>query len=271
MWRKVWEEELRQQMPVYVVIFALLLLSGVLGMIVNGMSQTSVAQTIDVGDTDLHFRGMLSVFSMMGIYLIWLGSLVFFSVYTIYRFAKGGFGRESVLWMTLPVKPWQVLLGKLMTPLVWLVGMLLIAVLWVMIFVVSALFPNGVQVFAAGMSQGGVVVVCMLVAQVLLWMGSIYGICFAITAGHLPRFRRYAFWASVGIAVVLFFVAEPLVALLLQLGFGFTALGVFYGTGLDGGVFYGLIGLLPLLMLLRLGLYAGLTLYLGEKKLDYLG
>lgn len=271
MWRKVWKEELRQQMPVYVVIFALLLLSGVLGMIVNGMSQTPVVQTIDVGDTGLHFRGMLSVFSMMGIYLIWLGSLVFFSIYTIYRFAKGVFGKEVVFWMTLPMRPWQVLLGKLMTPLVWLVGMLLIAALWVMIFLVSSLIPNGVQIFAMGMSQGGVAVACMLAAQVLLWLGSIYGICFAITAGHLPRFRKYAFWASVGIAVALFFVAEPFIALLLQLGFGLTALGVFYGTSLDSGVFYGLIGLLPLLMLLRILVYVSLTLYLAEKKLDYLG
>lgn len=264
MWRKICKEELWQQRSVYIVIFGLLLISGVLGVLVYTQPQAAVVSSVSGSD-------WLSLLSIMGIYVLWIGGIVFFSIYTVYRFSKSIFGKEVAFWMTLPARPRQVLLGKLMAPLVWLVGMVLLAVAGVMIFVVSPLFSNGIQIFSVDTWESGALLACILAAQFLLWMGTIYGICFAIAAGHLPRFRKYAFWASVGIALLLFFVAEPLVVLILQAVVGFAAVGLFSADGVPAGLFYAAVGLMPVVMLLRMGLYVGLILYLGEKKLDYLG
>ncbi|MBM6829949.1 hypothetical protein H9X85_10500 [Anaerotignum lactatifermentans] len=267
MWRKICREELRQQRPVYLVIFGLLLLSGVFGVLVNGGPQAAV-QSIESGFAGTKLSDWMSLFSIMGMYVLWAGGMVFFSIYTIYRFSKSVFGKEGAFWLTLPASPRQVLLGKLLTPLVWLAGMAVLAVAGVMIFMVSPLFSEGQQMFLV--SESGAMIVCMLASQFLLWMGTIYGICFAIAAGHLPRFRKHAVWATVGVAVLLFFAVEPLAALILQAMTGLAAAGLYSTDGIPVELFYAVVGLLPVVMLLRMGLYVGLILYLGEKKLDYI-
>lgn len=263
MWQKICKEELRQQRPVYLVIFGLLLLSGIFGVLVRREPQAAVSS--------MSGSDWLSLLSMMGISVLWAGGMVFFSIYTIYRFSKSVFGNESAFWMTLPASPRQVLLGKLAAPLVWLAGMAVLAAAGVMIFMVSPLFSDDLRMLSVGVWESGAMIACVLAAQFLLWMGTIYGICFAIAAGHLPRFRKHAFWAAVGIGLLLFFVAEPLAAMILQGMAGLAAVGMYStGGGIPEGLFYAVVGLLPVVMLLRMGLYVGLTLYLGEKKLDYL-
>lgn len=261
MWRRICKEELRQQKPIYLVIFGLLVVSGVFGLLVNRESAAV---------SSMNGSHWLNLFSMMGIYVLWMGSLIFFTVYTIYRFSKSVFGREGAFWMTLPASPRQVLFGKLAAPLVWLAGMALLAAAGGMLFMAAPLFSEGISFFSMRTWESGAMIACMLAAQFLFWMGTIYGICFAVAAGHLPRFRRYAFWAAVGFALLLFFVAEPLAALLLQGMLGLAAVGLYAIDGIPAGAFYAAVAMVPVVMLLRMGLYVGLTLYLGEKKLDYL-
>lgn len=198
MWRKICKEELRETRKVYFVMFAILLAAGIISLVV--MRQTALYPGDTFGGTPEEFdvRSVLSIGSILGMYVLWIAAMVVYVVYTLYRFDRGVFGGEGVFWMTLPVKRREILAGKLLAPLVW----------------------------------------------------------------------------GAAVALVIFFIIEPLFNVLAMVVFGvpvgfFLMAMPFLMT--KGIAVFGFIALIPIAMVLRILIYGALMVYLAEKKLDYLG
>lgn len=274
MWRKICKEELRETRKVYFVIFAILLAAGIISLVV--MRQTALYPGDTFGGTPEEFdvRSVLSVGSILGMYVLWIAAMVVYVVYTLYRFDRGVFGGEGVFWMTLPVKRREILAGKLLAPLVWGAGLVLLGIVWLalMLFMQD---PYGSTSFSMdGMAVGIGMVAFMVLSQILMAVGSLYALCFALMAGRLPRFQKHPYLWGAAVALVIFFIIEPLFNVLAMVVFGvpvgfFLMAMPFLMT--KGIAVFGFIALIPIAMVLRILIYGALMVYLAEKKLDYLG
>lgn len=274
MWRKICKEELRETRKVYFVIFAILLAAGIISLVV--MRQTALYPGDTFGGTPEEFdvRSVLSIGSILGMYVLWIAAMVVYVVYTLYRFDRGVFGGEGVFWMTLPVKRREILAGKLLAPLVWGAGLVLLGIVWLalMLFMQD---PYGSTSFSMdGMAVGIGMVAFMVLSQILMAVGSLYALCFALMAGRLPRFQKHPYLWGAAVALVIFFIIEPLFNVLAMVVFGvpvgfFLMAMPFLMT--KGIAVFGFIALIPITMVLRILIYGALMVYLAEKKLDYLG
>lgn len=274
MWRKICKEELRETRKVYFVMFAILLAAGIISLVV--MRQTALYPGDTFGGTPEEFdvRSVLSIGSILGMYVLWIAAMVVYVVYTLYRFDRGVFGGEGVFWMTLPVKRREILAGKLLAPLVWGAGLVLLGIVWLalMLFMQD---PYGSTSFSVdGMAVGIGMVAFMVLSQILMAVGSLYALCFALMAGRLPRFQKHPYLWGAAVALVIFFIIEPLFNVLAMVVFGvpvgfFLMAMPFLMT--KGIAVFGFIALIPIAMVLRILIYGALMVYLAEKKLDYLG
>ncbi len=274
MWRKICKEELRETRKVYFVMFAILLAAGIISLVV--MRQTALYPGDTFGGTPEEFdvRSVLSIGSILGMYVLWIAAMVVYVVYTLYRFDRGVFGGEGVFWMTLPVKRREILAGKLLAPLVWGAGLVLLGIVWLalMLFMQD---PYGSTSFSMdGMAVGIGMVAFIVLSQILMAVGSLYALCFALMAGRLPRFQKHPYLWGAAVALVIFFIIEPLFNVLAMVVFGvpvgfFLMAMPFLMT--KGIAVFGFIALIPIAMVLRILIYGALMVYLAEKKLDYLG
>lgn len=274
MWRKICKEELRETRKVYFVMFAILLAAGIISLVV--MRQTALYPGDTFGGTPEEFdvRSVLSIGSILGMYVLWIAAMVVYVVYTLYRFDRGVFGGEGVFWMTLPVKRREILAGKLLAPLVWGAGLVLLGIVWLalMLFMQD---PYGSTSFSMdGMAVGIGIVAFMVLSQILMAVGSLYALCFALMAGRLPRFQKHPYLWGAAVALVIFFIIEPLFNVLAMVVFG-VPIGFFLMAMpflmTKGIAVFGFIALIPIAMVLRILIYGALMVYLAEKKLDYLG
>ncbi len=274
MWRKICKEELRETRKVYFIMFAILLAAGIISLVV--MRQTALYPGDTFGGTPEEFdvRSVLSIGSILGMYVLWIAAMVVYVVYTLYRFDRGVFGGEGVFWMTLPVKRREILAGKLLAPLVWGAGLVLLGIVWLalMLFVQD---PYGSTSFSMdGMAVGIGMVAFMVLSQILMAVGSLYALCFALMAGRLPRFQKHPYLWGAAVALVIFFIIEPLFNVLAMVVFG-VPIGFFLMAMpflmTKGIAVFGFIALIPIAMVFRILIYGALMVYLAEKKLDYLG
>ena len=274
MWRKICKEELRETRKVYFIMFAILLAAGIISLVV--MRQTALYPGDTFGGTPEEFdvRSALPIGSILGMYVLWIAAMVVYVVYTLYRFDRGVFGGEGVFWMTLPVKRREILAGKLLAPLVWGAGLVLLGIVWLalMLFVQD---PYGSTSFSMdGMAVGIGMVAFMVLSQILMAVGSLYALCFALMAGRLPRFQKHPYLWGAAVALVIFFIVEPLFNVLAMVVFG-VPIGFFLMAMpflmTKGIAVFGFIALIPIAMVLRILIYGALMVYLAEKKLDYLG
>lgn len=274
MWRKICKEELRETRKVYFVMFAILLAAGIISLVV--MRQTALYPGDTFGGTPEEFdvRSVLSIGSILGMYVLWIAAMVVYVVYTLYRFDRGVFGGEGVFWMTLPVKRREILAGKLLAPLVWGAGLVLLGIVWLALILFMQ-DPYGSTSFSMdGMAVGIGMVAFMVLSQILMAVGSLYALCFALMAGRLPRFQKHPYLWGAAVALVIFFIIEPLFNVLAMVVFGvpvgfFLMAMPFLMT--KGIAVFGFIALIPIAMVLRILIYGALMVYLAEKKLDYLG
>lgn len=274
MWRKICKEELRETRKVYFIMFAILLAAGIISLVV--MRQTALYPGDTFGGTPEEFdvRSVLSIGSILGMYVLWIAAMVVYVVYTLYRFDRGVFEGEGVFWMTLPVKRREILAGKLLAPLVWGAGLVLLGIVWLtlMLFVQD---PYGSKSFSMdGMAVGIGIVAFMVLSQILMAVGSLYALCFALMAGRLPRFQKHPYLWGAAVALVIFFIIEPLFNVLSMVVFG-VPIGFFLMAMpflmTKGIAVFGFIALIPIAMVLRILIYGALMVYLAEKRLDYLG
>ncbi len=274
MWRKICKAELQETRKVYFIMFAILLAAGILSLMVMGQTALYPGDTFSGTPEEFDVRSALSICSILGMYVLWIAAMVFYVVYTLYRFDRGMFGGEGVFWMTLPVKRREILAGKLVAPLVWGMVLVLLGIVWLALMLLLQA-PYGMGSFSSeGMAAGIGMVVFMVLSQILMAVGSLYALCFALMAGRLPRFQKHPYlWGTV-VALVIFFIIEPLFNVLAMLIFGvpisfFLMAMPFLLT--KGIAVFGFIALIPIAMVLRILIYGALMVYLAEKKLDYLG
>lgn len=274
MWRKICKAELQETRKVYFIMFAILLAAGILSLVVMGQTALYPGDTFSGTPEEFDVRSALSICSILGMYVLWIAAMVFYVVYTLYRFDRGMFGGEGVFWMTLPVKRREILAGKLVAPLVWGMVLVLLGIIWLALMLLLQA-PYGMGSFSSeGMAAGIGIVAFMVLSQILMAVGSLYALCFALMAGRLPRFQKHPYlWGTV-VALVIFFIIEPLFNVLAMLIFGvpisfFLMAMPFLLT--KGIAVFGFIALIPIAMVLRILIYGALMVYLAEKKLDYLG
>lgn len=274
MWRKICKAELQETRKVYFIMFAILLAAGMMSLVV--MHQTALYPGESFGGTPEEFdvRSVLSACSILGMYVLWIAAMVVYVVYTLYRFDRGMFGGEGVFWMTLPVKRREILAGKLVAPLVWGMVLVLLGIVWLALMLLLQA-PYGTGSFSTeGIAAGIGIVAFMVLSQILMAVGSLYALCFALMAGRLPRFQKHPYLWGTAVALVIFFIIEPLLNVLAMVVFG-VPIGFFLMAMpfllTKGIAVFGFIALIPVAMVLRILIYGALMVYLAEKKLDYLG
>ncbi len=135
--------------------------------------------------------------------------------------------------------------------------------------------PYGMGDFSTeGMAAGIGIAAFMVLSQILMAVGSLYALCFALMAGRLPRFQKHPYLWGTAVALVIFFIIEPLFNVLAMVVFG-VPIGFFLMAMpfllTKGIAVFGFIALIPIAMVLRILIYGALMVYLAEKKLDYLG
>lgn len=274
MWRKICKAELQETRKVYFIMFAILLAAGILSLVVMGQTALYPGDTFSGTPEEFDVRSALSICSILGMYVLWIAAMVFYVVYTLYRFDRGMFGGEGVFWMTLPVKRREILAGKLVAPLVWGMVLVLLGIVWLALMLLLQA-PYGMGSFSSeGMAAGIGIVAFMVLSQILMAVGSLYALYFALMAGRLPRFQKHPYLWGTAVALVIFFIIEPLFNVLAMLIFGvpisfFLMAMPFLLT--KGIAVFGFIALIPIAMVLRILIYGALMVYLAEKKLDYLG
>lgn len=274
MWRKICKEELRQTRKVYFIMFAILLAAGILSLVVARQTALYPGDTFGGTPAEYNIRSALSIGAIIGMYILWTAAVVVYVVHTLYRFDQGMFGGEGVFWMTLPVKRREILVGKLTAPLVWGGGLVLIGIVWLawMLFVQN---PSGSTSFSIeGMAVGLGAIAFLLFSEILMAVGSLYALCFSLMAGRLPRFRNHPYLWGTAVALVIFFIIEPLLNGLIMLVFGVPM--TFFLMAVprlmtEGIALFGFVALIPIAMAVRILIYGALMVYLAEKKLDYLG
>lgn len=274
MWRKICKAELQETRKVYFIMFAVLLAAGIMSLLVMGQTALYPGDTFSGTPEEFDVRSALSICSILGMYVLWIAAMVFYVVYTLYRFDRGMFGGEGVFWMTLPVKRREILAGKLLAPLVWGMVLVLLGIIWLALMLLLQA-PYGMGSFSSeGMAAGIGIVAFMVLSQILMAVGSLYSLCFALMAGRLPRFQKHPYLWGTAVALVIFFIIEPLFNVLAMVVFG-VPIGFFLmampSLLTKGIAVFGFIALIPIAMVLRILIYGALMVYLAEKKLDYLG
>ncbi|MCI7658167.1 hypothetical protein [Anaerotignum sp.] len=274
MWRKICKEELRETRKVYFVMFAILLAAGILSLVVMRQTVFYPGDTFSGTPEEFDVRSALSIGSIIGMYILWIAAMVFYVVYTLYRFDRGMFGGEGVFWMTLPMKRREILAGKLLAPLVWGIVLVLMGIVWLALglFVQD---PYGSTSFSIeGMAVGIGSLVFVIFSEILMAVGSLYALCFALMAGRLPCFQKHPYLWAAAVALVIFLIIEPLFNVLAMIFIGvpvtffLVALPFFMTKGI---AMFGFAALIPIAMAARILIYGALMVYLAEKKLDYLG
>ena len=274
MWRKICKAELQETRKVYFIMFAILLAAGILSLMVMGQTALYPGDTFSGTPEEFDVRSALSICSILGMYVLWIAAMVFYVVYTLYRFDRSMFGGEGVFWMTLPVKRREILAGKLLAPLVWGMVLVLLGIVWLALMLLLQA-PYGMGSFSSeGMAAGIGIAAFMVLSQILMAVGSLYALCFALMAGRLPRFQKHPYLWGTAVALVIFFIIEPLFNVLAMVVFG-VPIGFFLMAMpfllTKGIAVFGFIALIPIAMVLRILIYGALMVYLAEKKLDYLG
>lgn len=133
----------RQFLPLYLVI----ILFAIINRIINPFNRTDNSITIMVESSNLY--SFLQLISMMVYFTLIVGLIVLSLIILIQRFYKNLLGEEGYLMFTLPVKPSEHIISKLLIGLMWLILSFLTVLASILILVSSpTLFEDLRMVFS---------------------------------------------------------------------------------------------------------------------------
>ena len=153
----------------------------------------------------------LNMIRMMGAFVYFaliVAVIAMTFIIMIQRFYKNLLGDEGYLMFTLPVKPWQHIISKLLVSLLWIVLSFIIIVCSVFILInVDNLFGElGRIISSARTFFGDTVLSLMPVSALILSSYTIITIYNALSIGHM--FTKHKILASFGAYVVIYITSQ---------------------------------------------------------------
>lgn len=180
-------------------------------------------------DYTSQFSGVLSTVLMFVFIGILFGMLVLSLIFVIQRFYKGILGDEGYLMHTLPVRPWQLMVSKLICAVVLIVISVIVALLSI-----SLIYPATWEEYGVVFGQVGKVAadlfssgsnVLALFEVLLVLVVSLVQACLmlylAMAVGHLFNKNRLA------ASVIAYVALDTVVGIVIGL-FGFSAVRAFF-------------------------------------------
>lgn len=173
---------------------------------------------LNIFDTLPKLGNIFTVFYVIALIAVSIITFLFF----IYRFYRNLFSDEGYLMHTLPVKPYQLILSKLITAVVWCIIDGLIVIGSILLLVLSSrqyditFVLNYLQAFIAETSLSAGVLFFHIIAFGLLQI--IYNLVrfySALTIGH--TFSKHKLLGSFGAYIVIYIIIESITTLVLYL------------------------------------------------------
>ncbi len=249
----------RYLIPLYAISLAISLVNG-------------FVKPFDIIENAQGFNLQLAISVMLVIvfYIMILGMLFGTIVTQIQRFQKNLLSDEGYLSFTLPVKPWQHILSKLFTALIWIALCIIVMILNFSIVArvsIVSLFDalskslNEIEIIFGGGAYV-LLIIYLLFALLLIWIT----VCNSIAIGH--NFQNNKIIASFITFFVFYFITQILMGtaaiIYLLITFGsFDNIPMHSDTIPNGGLFLGVFTII--IGLLSLGHYLSLNYFLKNK------
>jgi len=198
---KLMKYEFKSIARLFIPLYAVLLIFALLNRFLNPFQ---VFETTENFNLQIFIRGLgmaLYFFLILAVFVVTL-------VLIIQRFYKNLLGDEGYLMFTLPVKPWQHILNKLLTALIWCVLSTIVLVgsffLLIGLDEVIRFFPYIIQSIKNTFGIAGFFVLpALALAQLASGILMIYN---AMALGHL--FTKHRLLASFGMYCVLYLIQQ---------------------------------------------------------------
>ncbi|WP_027621401.1 hypothetical protein [Acetivibrio clariflavus] len=206
MLNKLFKYEIKATARIFIPLYITLIIFSIINKIFNILS-------VEYGINFNKLTGFIRLFIYFGLIV---GILVITLVVQIQRFYKSLLGDEGYLMFTLPVKPWQHILSKLFTSMIWIVISGLTTVLSFLIIMPTEVFWELMEVIPQGISEvlrifgsrtflvafGSIIVFILFIAAGTLMIYS------AIALGYLVK--KHKLLASFGMYLGLFTGAQSI-------------------------------------------------------------
>jgi hypothetical protein len=169
---------------------------------------------LDETSNAINSKSILGIASMFVYFSLIIGIQVITLIVQVQRFYKNLLGDEGYLMFTMPVKPWQHILCKLFTSMIWVVLSGLSAALSILIIIPAKASTDMMQTIPEGMHQVfdylgsstwlvGFEAIIICVLSIAFSILTVYA---AIALGHL--FSKHKIMASFGMYIGLSTVAQ---------------------------------------------------------------
>ena len=198
----------RTLLPLYGVVIVLAIVNKI---ILEFKGKISTSETFEV------ISGIFSGLSIFLYVAVLVGLMVTTFVIIVQRFRKNLLGDEGYLMNTLPVKPWQNILSKLIIAMLWTLVGLIVGIITIIILAYHKDIFFDIRMMwyeiKMALSQGETVTTIMLIASYLVnFVGAILLIYVSLCIGSL--FSQYRVIASFAAYLVIDF-AKSTIALML--------------------------------------------------------
>ncbi len=257
---KLLKHEFKATARIFLPLYLILLIFGLINRIFN---------VFDIfGDSiSFNMQSTLSVISSIIYFTLIVAIIVMTLVIMIQRFYKNLLGDEGYLMFTLPVKPWQHIVSKLIISMLWS-GLSLIVIISSIAILIGikdtlAALSRGINFFIESLGYTGLLTACSYaILMFILYVLMIYS---AISLGHL--FPKYKLLASFGMYSVLYIINQVVTTVVL-LTFGNKALAnIISNSPTPSQIINFIQSLLPVPILLIVGNFL-LTKFILEKHLN---
>jgi len=209
---KLMKYEIKATARIFLPMYAVLLVFAIINRLLNPFHTFETQGTFNL-------QVLLGALSTVLYFILIIAVFVIALVISIQRFYKNLLGDEGYLMFTLPVKPWQHIISKLLTAVMWYIlnGVLVIISGFILISIPEIDFSmiiDTVKTMAMNMNFAAILI--LILVQLAAGTLMIYD---AIALGHL--FQKHRLLASFGMYCALY-MAQQLLLSILILSFSFS-------------------------------------------------
>lgn len=192
----------RSFLPIYIAIF----LFALVNRLINPLQK--VGNEFGTTIEGFNFFNMMRMISMFVYFALIVAVIAMTFIIIIQRFYKNLLGDEGYLMFTLPVKPWQHIISKLLVSMLWIILSFVIIICSVLILVnVDNLFGElGGIINSARAFFGDTILILMPVSALILSAYFIMTVYNALSIGHL--FTKHKILASFGAYIGIYIAAQ---------------------------------------------------------------
>jgi len=201
MLKKLLKYEIKATARGFLPLYLAVLIFGFINRFLNPFKTVETSSSFSI-------QTILSMFSMFLYFALIFGIIVMTFVIMIQRFYKNLLGDEGYLMFTLPVKPWQHIISKLLVSMLWIILSFLTVICSITIIAnINNFFgeiSNIINIIRNQIGNAGLILI--LIYPLVAITYSIITIYDSIALGHL--FSKHKLLASFGAYIMLYTISQ---------------------------------------------------------------